>query len=145
MYRVGKGHEHTGPGTSLVQFIDWTPADERQMCAGFGSGLAGMFPEFATDCGAVSRSCAERGIGCACGGAGKGCAGSCGLGLFDSGLNPAGWGPLEWGIVAIAGYMVVSTVFTTKRAVSRVRAIPGERRKAKAKRLRERAAELSRK
>jgi len=55
------------------------------------------------------------------------------------------WGLPEWGIVALGGYMVLSTLFTTSRAVKRVRALPGERRKKRAAALRKEASELTRK
>lgn len=117
MYMVGKGHEHTGPGTAMVQF--------------------------------ALPNTAYRGMGCA------GCGGRCapgltcgrtltGLGLFESGFDISGWGWPEILIAGLGGYMVLSTVFTTKRALGRVRAMPGERRKRKAAAYRKRAAELSR-
>lgn len=74
------------------------------------------------------------GLGCKCGG---------GLGLFDSGMDPSGWGLPEFGIVALGGYMLMSTLFTTKRAARRVKSAvsgayrgarksnPGRRRKAR--------------
>jgi hypothetical protein len=130
IYLPGQGHQHLGPGTSLVQHINWTQ-DQENMMRGFGCVAA---------CG---RSCApdmtNRGLGCACDWGGKG------LGLFDTGMDFSGWGPVEWGVVALGGYMVLSTVFTTGRAVSKVRALPGERRKKKAAALRARATELTRK
>ncbi len=137
MYLVGQGHEHLGPGTSLVQRINWTGAQEAEMR---GFGRVGGVAEFYPDCRAMSRSCAERGLGCGCSGK---CGTGCGLGLFDGGLDPSTWGPAEIAIVALGGYMVISTVFTTKRAVSRVAAIPGNRRKKKAAYHREEAARLS--
>ena len=79
----------------------------------------------------------SMGLGCAS------CGGGCGMGLFDGG--PSAWGGLEWGMLAVGAYMVASTVFTTGRAVRRVRAIPGERRRRKAAALRARANELSKK
>lgn len=95
MYLVGKGHEHLGPGTSLVQRINWTTGDEMRVVAG------------------------RRGMGCAsCSGT---CGQKCGMGLFDSGFDVSGWGWPEMLIAAFGGYMVLSTIFTTKRAVSRVR------------------------
>jgi hypothetical protein len=118
MYVVGKGNDIMGPGTSLVQRIDWTPLQERQLSSGFG--LRGM-------------GCGGRGMGCACKG---------GLGLFDS-MDFSTWGASEWAIVLVGGYMVISTIFTTKRAASRVRAIPGERRQKRAAALRREASELS--
>lgn len=129
MYLVGKGHEHMGPGTSMVQFIDATRGE-------FG-GL-GLVPEFSADCAQMGG---RRGLGCGCT---KPCNG-CGLGFFDGGMDVSTWGPMEWGAVALVGYMVASTVFTTGRAVSRVRALPKERRHRKAARLRLKAMELTRK
>lgn len=59
------------------------------------------------------------GLGCACKGGGMGC--SCrGMGLFDTGTDFSGWGIPEWGIVLLGGYMLLSTLFTTERAASRV-------------------------
>jgi hypothetical protein len=146
MYMTGKGHEHLGPGTSLVQRINWTTGQENQL-AGLGS-CPGNFPgaEFASDCMAMSGTCAEgamRGLGC--GGCGGKCGRECGLGLFDGGLDPSTWGLPEWGVVLLGGYMVISTVFTTKRAAGRIAAIPGEHRKRRAASYRAKAAELSKK
>ena len=36
MYVQGQGHEHMGPGTSLVQRINWTNGQEMQMSPGLG-------------------------------------------------------------------------------------------------------------
>lgn len=94
MYVVGKGHEHMGPGTSLVQRIDWNPSQEAQVRQGFGCG---------------------KGLG------GCGCGGRCGLGLFESGFDFSQWSGVEWALVAIGGYMLLSTMFTTRRAARRVR------------------------
>ena len=77
------------------------------------------------------------GLGCACG-----C--NKGMGLFESGMDYTQWGLVEWGIVVVGGYMVLSTIFTTKRVAGKIRALPGERRKSKAAKLRARAKELSR-
>ena len=82
------------------------------------------------------------GLGCPAGGTGCGCAG---MGLFESGTDFTQWGLPEWGIVFVGVYMLFSTVFTTGRAVTKVRALPGERRKRRAKALRAEATELSRK
>ena len=139
MYLVGEGHEHMGPGTSMVQRINWTrPQEMRLMNAsqGRGMGTVGMVPEFFSDC----RTMGKRGLGCGCT---TPCA-NCGLGLFDS-MDFTTWGWPEYVIIGIAGYMFVSTIFTTKRAVGRVRALPGERRKRKAASLRKQADELTRK
>jgi hypothetical protein len=97
MYLVGQGHEHMGPGTSMVQRYGLTQNEANRMAAasrGFGCGCAGL-------------------NGCPCS---KG-----GLGLFDSGLDPSGWALPEFAIVGVGAYMVLSTVFTTKRAARRVR------------------------
>ena len=37
MYVVGKGHDHIGPGTSMVQRINWTTGEEMRM-SGLGCG-----------------------------------------------------------------------------------------------------------
>jgi hypothetical protein len=76
------------------------------------------------------------GLGCPAGGAGCGCAG---MGLFDSGTDFTEWGWPEWGIVIVGGYMVLSTLFTTRRAVGRVKAFPSNVR-AGVKRGRKRLA-----
>jgi hypothetical protein len=68
-----------------------------------------------------------------------------GLGLFETGFDVSGWGWPEILIVVLGGYVLISTVFTTSRAVSHVKAIPGKRRSAKAARLRAEAKELTRK
>jgi hypothetical protein len=65
------------------------------------------------------------------------------MGLFDSGMDFSQWSWQEWAIVVVGGYMVMSTVFTTSQGVSKVRRIPGERRKKRAAALRKEAAELS--
>lgn len=83
--------------------------------------------------------------GCA-GLGGCGCGGTCGgLGLFETGTDFTGWGWQEWALVGVGSYMLLSTLFTTQRAVSRVRALPGERRKRKAAKYRAMAAELTKK
>lgn len=80
------------------------------------------------------------GLGCAS------CGGTCkGMGLFDSGMDFSQWGAVEWLIVAVGGYMVISTVFTTGRAVRKVRSLPGESRKRRAAALRAKANELTKK
>lgn len=47
MYIAGQGHEHLGPGTSMVQRINWTPPQERQAeglgCACGGKCGMGLF------------------------------------------------------------------------------------------------------
>ena len=106
MYVIGKGHEHEGPGTSLVQHYNLTREQADRMAA------------------------ASRGMGCSC----KGLAGCpCGgLGLFDSGMDVSGWAWPEFAIAGIGAYMLVSTFFTTKRAARRVRgALKGAARGAR--------------
>ena len=44
-----------------------------------------------------------------------------GLGYFDSGLDLAGWGVAEWGTVAGALYLLVTSLMTTGRGVRKVR------------------------
>jgi hypothetical protein len=103
MYLMGNGSDIIGPGTSLVQRINWTQAQENQMRRGMGCAGLGC-----------------RGLGCGggCGNDVRGkCSGACaGLGLFDSGLDYTTWGWPEWVIVGLSGYMVLSTLMTTKRA-----------------------------
>lgn len=65
------------------------------------------------------------GLGCPAGGMACGCAG---LGLFDSGTDFTQWGWPEWGIVIVGGYMLLSTLFTTRRAVGRIRDLPANMR-----------------
>jgi hypothetical protein len=113
MYRIGAGSDIMGPGTSLVQRIDFNEREGTEM----------------------------RGLGCARRAGLSGCD-TPGLGLFDS-TDPTTWGWQEWAIVVGAGYMLISTVFTTSRVTSRVRALPGERRKKRAKALRDEAKRVS--
>jgi hypothetical protein len=97
MYLVGQGHEHLGPGTSMVQRINWTTGDE------------------------FTLKGAQLGLGCA---AGCGCDGGCtkkGLGLFDSGFDPTTFGWPEWLVVGLGGYMATSMFFGTGRAIGRAR------------------------
>jgi hypothetical protein len=119
MYLMGQGHEHTGPGTSMVQRVNWSQDQETQLrnaLLGRGPGL-GSVPEFAADLRQMTRYQGMGGCGCA-GLAGCPCSG--GLGLFDSGLDFSGWGVPEFAIVALGGYVLLSTVFTTQRATRRV-------------------------
>ena len=100
MYLTSTQPNIEGPGTGLVQHYNWTPAQEARMRAAFGGGGMG---------------CACKGMaGCACGG---------GMGLFDSGLDPSGWGAPEFGIVALGAYMLFSTLATTRRAAWRVKSV----------------------
>lgn len=73
---------------------------------------------------------------------GLGCGCAEGLGMFDGGFNVSSWGWQEWGVIALGAYALVSMVFTTGRGVSRVRAIPGARRKRERDRLHKRLKEL---
>ena len=88
MYRIGAGSDIMGPGTSLVQRINFNEPEETEM----------------------------RGLGCArrAGLSGCGCDAP-GLGVFDS-MDPTSWGWQEWAIVGAGGYILVSMFFTTKRA-----------------------------
>ena len=129
MYLIGKGADVMGPGTATVQRIDWNRDNERQMRATFNP-----------------RPRTNKGFGClgmGCPGMGCGCGSMAGLGLFES-MDPSTWGGAEWGIAALGAYAVLSMLFTTKRAVTRARAIPGERRKKRAAALRKKASELTR-
>lgn len=102
MYLVGKGADVMGPGTAMVQRIDWTQAQEGE--------TRGM-------------GCASRGLGCACE--------SKGLGLFDS-FNPSAWTWQEWAAVGIGGYMLTSMFFTGRRAARQVReGVSGRVRRAR--------------
>ncbi len=105
MYLVGKGHEHMGPGTSMVQFIDATQGEF--------AGL-GMTPEFGSDCGQMGG---RSGLGCGCT---KPCNG-CGLGLFESGSDVSGWTWQEYAVVGLGLYAVGSMLFTTRTAVEGTR------------------------
>jgi len=83
--------------------------------------------------------------GCRCGDGNIRCGCQAGLGLFDSGTDFTGWGWQEWFVIGIGGYVLFSTIFTTGRAVRKVKALPGERRKRRAARLRKEASELTKK
>lgn len=99
MYLMGQGHEHLGPGTSMVQRVNWSQDQETQL----RNAVMGRGP----------------GLGCACKGL-AGCPCSGGLGLFETGLDFSGWGVPEYVIVAAGAYVLLSTVFTTQRATRRV-------------------------
>ena|ERR1039458_7253468 len=108
MYVIGQGQDISGPGTSMVQRINWNRASETQLNQ--AAGLGGC-----------------RGMGCA-GMKGCGCAG---LGLFDSGMDFSGWGTPEFAIAGLAIYMVISTLTTTARGARTVgRTIAGAGRGA---------------
>jgi hypothetical protein len=96
MYLTSTQPNIMAPGTGLVQRYNWTPQMESQLRGAFGKGMG-------CNC--------KGGLGCKCGG---------GLGLFDSGLDPSGWGWPEFGIVGLGAYMLLSTISTTKRGARRV-------------------------
>jgi len=96
MYLTSGQANIMGPGTGLVQRYDFTQDQSNQM----------------------------KGLGCGCKGlAGCGCSG--GMGLFDSGFDPSGWGWPEFAIVGLGAYMLLSTWSTTKRVGRRVRSAAG--------------------
>lgn len=99
MYIQSKTSQIAGPGTALVQRID-----------GFGMYLPSTCNDQTPGSGSAFQT-ENYGLGCA------DCKGKCGgMGFFDSGIDPAGWGAMEWGAVLLGGYMLMSTVFTTRRA-----------------------------
>jgi hypothetical protein len=107
-YMIGRGHQHTGPGTSMVQFVP--PVAKFR-----GMGACGSC-ETRMSLGACCADCAK----------GSNCSGSCrgglmGMGLFEAGMDFSQWGAVEWVIVALGGYVALSTVFTTQRASRRVK------------------------
>lgn len=112
MYLMGKGHEHEGPGTSMVQRIHWGEAQETQLSDTFQPDVTG------------------RGLGsCGC----KGCAK--GLGLFETGFDVSGWTWAEWGIVLLGAYAAYSMLFTTRTAASAVSSGVRRTRKRLARRV----------
>lgn len=122
-YIKGRGHTHYGPGTSMTQFLP----------PGAGLGACESLGSLRTCC----DSCAAGGS-CGRGLTGCGCGGNCnkGMGLFESGLDFSQWSGVEWTLVGIGGYMLLSTLFTTQRAARRV----GEG----ARRVRARAGKIKR-
>lgn len=85
----------------------------------------------------------RRGLGCAgrdcrCGGA---CGMGRGLGLFDTPFDLSTWGWQEWGIAIIGGYMLFSTILTSRRASRKISKSLG-RRRSRAQRRRELQEEL---
>jgi hypothetical protein len=118
VYLAGKGDVHMGPGTALIQRIDWSRANENQLMkaargVGPGLGTVGCVPEFFSDCRTMSQN---AGMGCACGGT----CGGCGLGLFDSGMDFTTWGWPEWAIVGTGVYAALSLLGDSKRGYQRV-------------------------
>jgi len=89
-----------------------------------------------------------RGLGCGCGcsatpscgcsggmgtlGDGTGLLGSglfngsgvAGSGLFEGGFDLSTWGPAEWAVIALGGYVVFSTIWTTRQGISYGASIP---------------------
>jgi len=124
-----------GPGTELIE--RWTG-----MGAYFGTpsyfmtpagqeGIRGMgyYEQRTAPQPGPGTQLVERWTGLGCGCAGCGCAGmgslplnSCGTtidaGIFCSGTDFSQWGLEEWSIVIVGAYMLFSTLWTTKQAVS---------------------------
>ena len=92
-----------GPGTSLVERLTIAKP------AGVGQ-YVGTPTYFGTPAGQLGI----RGLGC---GGSCGCS-DCqhGMGLFDSGLDPSGWGAGEYAALAGVAWLLYSTVFTARRA-----------------------------
>ncbi len=86
MYVKGQGHQHWGPGTSMVQMVR----------PGFVGGMSG----------ACCSSCVSGGS----------CDSKKGMGLFDSGMDFTLWTWQEWMVVGLGGYMLTSMFFGGKRA-----------------------------
>jgi len=114
MYLQGRGHQHFGPGTSMVQFI------QPNQFYGMGCVCDG-------GCGAPLEQ-AGRGMGCACGGQ------CCGMGLFDSGLDLTQWGWPEIVIAGLALWGLASVFSTGKRTASAVGGAVRRRRSKSARR-----------
>lgn len=119
---TGSGPEDSGSSSSSTDETSSTPS-------GMGQYLAtNAFPFTSAGQAGV------RGLGCDCG------CGSCGMGtlgdgtgflssglfngqgvmgsgLFESGWDVTSWGPAEWAVVAIGGYVVFSTIWTTNKAM----------------------------
>ncbi len=134
MYLIGAGHEHLGPGTSMVQFLP----HEAPGAFGGGMGAVGGVPEFFSDCRSTSGTCSEKGMGCA--GCGGKCKSSCGMGLFDSGMDFSGWGWQEWAAVGVGGYFLTTVFFTGRRAARQVREGVSSRVRAGRRRLAKKVA-----
>ena len=60
---------------------------------------------------------------------GCGCS-SCGMGIFDSGMDFTTWSWPEWSVVGIGVYALLSLVGDTKRGVQRTRRVGRAVRKA---------------
>jgi hypothetical protein len=84
----------------------------------------------------------RRGLGCGCG-----CGGVCssprGLGLFDS-TDYTTWGWMEWSVVAVGAFMIISTLRSLGRGGRRVARTYRKIRRAPQRRAKERAGRLRR-
>ena len=58
---------------------------------------------------------------------GNGVAGS---GLFEGGFDPSTWGPAEWAVVALGGYVAWSVFFTTKAGIGYASTVPARTKRA---------------
>jgi hypothetical protein len=104
MYRLGTAG-HFGPGTGVIEQWRGNLPGGGGLGAYVGTQNYALTP--AGQAGIRGLGCGCRGIGCAC---------DQGMGLFESGMDYTQWGPGEWAIVVLGGYMVFSTLFTTRRA-----------------------------
>jgi hypothetical protein len=108
---------------AIVQQLNCVPVASAK-----SSGLSGLLP--------VTYSCAgeglpipsPKGMGCGCAGLGCMCGmggltmdgtGLLGTGLFASGLNVSQWGFGELAVLALSGWMLYSTLVTTKRTAKK--------------------------
>lgn len=102
------------PGTQLVQRVN-------------GDGLNGLGEYVSTPnyFGTPAGQSGIRGLGC---GGDCGCSDcSKGMGLFDSGLDPSGWGWQEYLVLAGGVWLAYSTLFTVRRAPREIRRKVGSR------------------
>lgn len=103
MYVLGQGHEHLGPGTSMVQF---TKDPGQALIRSGGLGCAGgCMSELAPDRALLTQF---RGMGCGCK--------QTGLGLFDGGLDPSTWGVAEYAVVGVGLLFVFGQSFRQTRS-----------------------------
>ena len=94
------------------------------------------------------------GLGCGCGcGGGCGCSqpggmgtlgdstgllgsglfngnGVMGTGLFEGGFDPTTWGPAEWAVIALGGYVAFSVFYATKAGIGYASTVPTRARRA---------------
>jgi len=103
-------YRQPAPGTELVE----------RYYGGFGLGSYVATQRYsmtpAASSGIRGLGC-NKGVGCPGVGAFMDGSGVLGTGLFTS-SSPADWGPGEWAVVVIGGYIVASTVFTTNQGVA---------------------------